>query len=412
MKSHEPSQSVGGIRQQRQGINADLDTSAQQSQRERREAKSSNKFGRPVVLKSKVAAACVDPLSSSNSVFVAESAGSVRRVNVDEEDSKPTVYRGPAAPITCVTVGGAQHRTLLAGSWDRNVWSWDIETRQPGHKFVGHSDFVKAVTCTQIGRKDVLISGGADKKIIVWDMATGSRLHVLQDSVTAMLAVQSLAVDPLLSSVDEAVIVSAGSDPFVRRWKVRLDGWEQLVDAEPGAPNVERRSIKVHETGVYKVLFDIAGDEADLWTASADGSSKCLSRGKGFAVEDNFEHGDHVRAVVVTDEWVITAGRDEDLKVWDRASGNPYCSLEGHYDEVTDLVLLDGSHGQEKRLVSVSIDGTVRTWPLDKAGIDTAVKEQRKAGTNGAGEEQAKEEPEKMLTAEEEAELAELLDDD
>lgn len=354
----------------------------------------------------------MNPLSSSDSVFVAESAGSVRRVNVDDEDSKPTVYRGPTAPITCVTVGGAQHRTLLAGSWDRNVWSWEIETRQPGYKFVGHSDFVKAVTCTQIGGEDVLISGGADKKIMVWDMATGSRLHVLQDSVTAMLAVQSLAVDPVLSSVDEAVIVSAGSDPFVRRWKVRLDGWEQLVDAEPGTPNVERRSIKVHETGVYKVLFDSSGDEADLWTASADGSSKCLSRGKGFTTEDNFEHGDHVRAVIVTDEWVVTAGRDEDLKVWDRASGELYCSLEGHYDEVTDLVLLEGSNGQGKRLVSVSIDGTVRTWPLDKSGIDTAVKEQRKAGTNGAGDEQVKEEPEKMLTAEEEAELAELLDDD
>lgn len=354
----------------------------------------------------------MDPLSSSNSVFIAESAGSVRRVNVDDQDPKSVVYRGPTAPITCVTVGGPQDRTLLAGSWDRSVWSWDVETRQPGRKYVGHSDFVKAVTCTKIGGKDVLISGGADKKIMVWDMAMGSRLHVLQDSLMAMLAVQSLAVDPVLSSVDEAVIVSAGSDPFVRRWKVRLDGWEQLVDAEPGVPNVERRSIKVHETGVYKVFFDVSGDEADLWTASADGSSKCLSRGKGFTTEDNFEHGDHVRAVVVSDQWVVTAGRDEDLKIWDRASGKLYCSLEGHYDEVTDLVLLDGRHDQEKRLASVSIDGTVRTWPLDKAGIDTAVREQQSVGTNGVGDEQSKGEPEKVLTAEEEAELAELLDDD
>ncbi|KKY37339.1 putative wd repeat-containing protein [Diaporthe ampelina] len=389
-----------------------FESDAEQSQRERREAKSSNKFGRPVVLKSKIAAACVNPLSSSSSIFIAESAGSVRRVNVDDKDFKHVVYRGPSAPITCVAVGGAQDRTLLAGSWDRNVWSWDIETRQLGRKFVGHSDFVKAVTCTKISGKHVLISGGADKKIMVWDMATGSRLHVLQDSVTAMLAVQSLAVDPIQSSGDEAVVVSAGSDPFVRRWRVRLDRWEQLVDAEPGAPNVERRSIKVHETGVYKVLFNLSDDEADLWTASADGSSKCLSRGKGFGLEDSFEHGDHVRSVVVTDQWVITAGRDEDLKIWDRASGKLYCSLEGHYDEVTDLVLLDGDHGQEKRLASVSIDGTVRTWPLDKAGIDTAVKEQQRAGINGAVDDQPKEEPEKMLTAEEEAELAELLDDD
>lgn len=57
--------------------------SAAQSNRERREAKSSNKLGKPIALKSKIAAAALDPHSPANSVFVAESAGSVRRVNVD-----------------------------------------------------------------------------------------------------------------------------------------------------------------------------------------------------------------------------------------------------------------------------------------------------------------------------------------
>lgn len=385
--------------------------SAAQSKRERREAKSSNKFGNPIVLKSKLAAACVDPHSPLNSVFVAETAGSVRKINVDEEDSK-TVYRGPSAPITCVAVGGPGNKTVFAGSWDKNVWSWDIETRQLGRKFEGHSDFVKTVLCIRIGGKDVLISGGADKKIMVWDVASGTRLHVLQDPVTTMLAVQSLAIDPVLSSEDEVVLVSAGSDPQIRRWKIRLAGWEQLADAEPGTPNVERRTINVHETGVYKVLFDYSGDEVDMWTASADGSAKCLSREKGFATEDNFEAGDHVRAVAVTDQWVTTAGRDEDIKVWDRTSGNQYCSLQGHYDEVTDLLILGSGHGHDQRLVSVSIDGTVRTWPLDKAALDVAVQEQTEpAATDGLGDDNAEEEAENLLTAEEEAELAELMDD-
>ncbi|KUI58660.1 hypothetical protein VP1G_05875 [Cytospora mali] len=387
-----------------------FESDAAQSKRERREAKSSNKFGSPIALKSKIAAACVDPHSPSNSVFVAETAGSVRRINVDEEGSK-TVYRGPSVPITCVAAGGPGNRIVFAGSWDKNVWSWDIETRQPGRKFEGHSDFVKAVMCTRIAGKDVLITGGADKKIMVWDIALGTRLHVLQDPVTTMLAVQSLATDPVLSSEDEIVLVSAGSDPQIRRWKIRLASWEQLADVEPGAPSVERRTINVHETGVYKVVFDGLGDEVDLWTASADGSAKCLSRGKAFTPEDSFEHGDHVRAVAVTDQWVITAGRDEDLKVWDRTAGSIYCSLEGHYDEVTDLLLLESGHGHNQRLVSVSIDGTVRTWPLDKAGLDAAVQEQTRSAINGIGEGIGEEAPKNLLTIEEEAELAELMDD-
>ena len=53
-----------------------------QAQRERRAAKADNKNGNPIALKSKLLAAIRDPASPS-SIFVAESAGSVRRLDVD-----------------------------------------------------------------------------------------------------------------------------------------------------------------------------------------------------------------------------------------------------------------------------------------------------------------------------------------
>lgn len=246
---------------------------------------------------------------------------------------------------------------------------------------------------------------------MVWDASTGIRLHVLQDSVTSMLAVQSLAIDPIMSSDDEVILVSAGSDPQIRRWKVRLDGWEQLVDEEPGKPSVERRSLLVHETGVYKVWFDRCGDDMDLWSASGDGTAKCLERGRSFTADQIITHGDHVRAIAITDEFVVTAGRDEGLKVWDKATLDPICVLQGHYDEVTDLVVLEQGNGHGNRLVSVSIDGTVRSWPLDKAGLDAAVKEQAKPAAGDGDEADEAKDSADLLTAEEEAELAELMDD-
>ncbi|KAI0429125.1 WD40-repeat-containing domain protein [Xylaria sp. FL1042] len=379
-------------------------TDAEQAQTERRATKASNKDGDPIVLKSKLLAAVRHP-SASNSLLIAESTGSVRRVDLDSGEAKQ-VFKGPSAPVTCVAVGGSENCTVFAGSWDKDIWSWDLETKTPGRKYSGHTDFVKAITCAKIGSKDCLISGGADKKIIVWDIETGSHIHVIQDQTVSMMALQNLAVDPLESTPDTIVLVSASSDPHIRRWRITASTVEQIKEASPNEPNSVRHSILEHETTVYKLYFDIEGEEVDLWTSSGDGTAKCLSRQKGFATEDTIKHGSHVRAVAVTDQWIITAGRDEDVKVWDRTTGKLYCPLEGHYNEVTDLVILAGGD----LVASVSIDGTVRKWSLHKNELDRINKE-RNEKANGIKKEDAAEAGESLITKEEEAELAAMMED-
>ncbi|KAI8955109.1 WD40-repeat-containing domain protein [Xylaria longipes] len=379
-------------------------TDAEQAQTERRAAKASNKNGNPVVLKSKLLAAVPDP-SVSSSLLIAESTGSVRRVDVDSGETKH-VFKGPSAPVTCVAVGGPGNHTVFAGSWDKDIWSWDLQTKAPGRKYSGHTDFVKAIVCAKIGSKDYLISGGADKKIIVWDIESGSRIHTIQDQTVSMMAIQALVIDPLESTPEAIVLVSASSDPHIRRWRITASTVEQLQETSSHEPNSVRPTILEHETTVYKLFFDTEGEDVDLWTSSGDGTTKCLSRQKGFTTDDTIKHGDHVRAVAVTDQWIVTAGRDEDVKVWDRTSGKLYCTLEGHYDEVTDLVIL----AEGSRVASVSIDGTVRTWLLHKNELDRINKEKDEKA-DGVEKEAAAEPGEGLMTAEEEAELAALMED-
>ena len=240
---------------------------------------------------------------------------------------------------------------------------------------------------------------------MVWDTTTGERLHTLRDKTDTMMATQDLALDTADSSDSEVILVSSSSDPHIRRWRISLDSASQIIDlAEPTDPKPARATILEHETSVYKVFFMGEDEEADLWTASADGTAKCLSRAKNWRAEETYEHGDYVRAVVVTSDWVVTAGRDEDVKVWDKATGKLWHVYEGHYEEVTNLMLLEG----EKLVASVSIDGTVRTWALSKAELDKARKELVEKDKGVVKEEvQLKK---NLLTAEEEAELAELME--
>lgn len=224
------------------------------------------------------------------------------------------------------------------------------------------------------------------------------------------MAVQDLAIDTQDSRESEVVLISSSSDPHIRRWRISIESASQILDspeASQSESSTVRATILEHETSVYKILLAGDDEDMDIWTASADGTAKCLSRARNWATEETYEHGDYVRAVVVTGDWVVTAGRNEDVKVWDRITGKLHHVYQGHYEEVTGLVVLEG----EKKVVSVSIDGTIRSWDLSKPELEQAIKEKEDEAKGVVKE--VKIQPKKsLLTDEEEAELAELMDSD
>jgi WD40 repeat protein len=200
---------------------------------------------------------------------------------------------------------------LLAGCWDKSIWSWEVATRKQRQRYLGHSDFVKSVISTRLVRKDVLISGGADANIIIWDIATGQKIKTLKGHARG---IQDLILDPVPPNPEDTSgstlsisFFSAGSDREIRHW------------IEPPSSNTENPdAILAHETSVYKLFFDADGD---LWTASADGDVKNLIRDNNWKAETTLHHPDFVRDVVVDENggFVVTACRDEEVRVWNRA---------------------------------------------------------------------------------------------
>jgi len=79
-------------------------------------------------------------------------------------------------------------------------------------------------------------------------------------------------------------------------------------------------------------------------------------------------------------------------------------TFSGHYEEVTGLVLVGST------IVSVGIDATIRQWSLRPDELQQAVELAKKPVEDEKEEENPN--AESMLTAEEEAELAELMGDD
>ncbi|PGG99893.1 hypothetical protein AJ79_08375 [Helicocarpus griseus UAMH5409] len=359
-------------------------TSLQETRR--KAEKSSNTEGNPIKLQSKLLAIAPDP-RSPGAVYVAESAGLLRKV-VLETGKTTALYKGPTAPLTsiCFSPDGA---TVFAGCWDKTIWSWDVASRTPKQKYQGHTDFVKTLISVRIGNDDLLVSGGADADIIVWNIHTGERLHVFQDYIRGVL---DLAIDPMISDEDPAQITvfSSSSDRSIRRFRLSSPLKEQ-TQSDP---------ILEHETSVNKLFFDADGD---LWTASSDKTAKCLSRESKWKADTTLQHPDFVRDVVVHEQggWVVTACRDEEVRVWNRATEKLHHTYSGHFEEVTGLLLVGAT------VVSISIDATIRQWSLDQAQLEVA-----KAKAEGSLQEEEVKNPQEALTEEEERELAELMGDD
>jgi WD40 repeat protein len=289
---------------------------------------------------------------------------------------------------------------MYSGCWDKNIYSTDFETGK-SETLSGHTDFIKCLLTTTISGKPILLSGSADATIIVWDLSTGKQLHKLKGHVKA---VQNLAIDPLSlpsgssQPDDEFVLFSASSDREIRRWHISLTHSHELSESL-------ETPLRPHETTIWALRFD---SEGDLWTASADKTAKHLVRSRGWEADTVLQHSDFVGDVLPFEDLglVVTACRDEEVRVWDIGSGKCVCVYEGHFEEVTGLARVGRA-----TVVSVSIDATVRRWGLDKAEMKKYSGEREKAALGEGGDAAAEGRGKPQLTAEEEDELADLMDD-
>lgn len=367
------------------------------SESERKSQKAANTQGDPIKLPSKSLAVAVNPYleSPGDIVFVAGSGGSLSALRLSTNELT-TFAQGPTAPLTSLAflkLPDAGITCVLSGSWDKSLWRFTFS----GSKFVEHSsfpahnDFVKSLLVAPTGAKSqVIISGGSDQNIRLWS-PEGQSLGLVNPNARG---IECLVLDPL-SSPDAPVVFASTSQRDIVYFSIPKLGQIVSHGFELAPP------ILAHETSVYKLHFDADGD---LWTASADKTAKRLSRAEGWKADTTLIHPDFVRDVMTHDKygWVVTACRDENVRVWNMATGELHHVFTGHFEEVTALALAGDL------VISVSIDQTLRRWSL-------APKELQKAVDEAKNPRLLEQEPEPktdlgMLTEEEEAELRALME--
>ena len=198
------------------------------------------------------------------------------------------------------------------------------------------------------GGREILVSGGADGAIYIWDTMNGKRIVSGDDdgkgsgsggggggdkSLKGLdRSVSALAFDPFLSSSSSnssdggeyqkktmssqpMTLFSAGSGISIRRWAISSSSStsssssSMIQEKEEGEQQNQTSTIQVsplpplpphthHDSSISALAFDKYGD---LWTASADRTVRHLVRDRNWAVDTQLEHPDVVSDVLVLD---------------------------------------------------------------------------------------------------------------
>ncbi|KAL2753650.1 hypothetical protein ACRALDRAFT_1082846 [Sodiomyces alcalophilus JCM 7366] len=180
---------------------------------------------------------------------------------------------------------------------------------------------------------DILVSGGCDRDVRVWDLTTGACLHTLRGHTSTVRC---------LKMSDSRTAISGSRDTTLRIWDIR-EGVCRNVLVGHGA---SVRCLEIHGDIVVSGSYDTM---AKVWSIS---EGRCIQTLQG--------HFSQIYAIAFDGKRVVTGSLDTNVRIWDPHTAECLAILQGHTSLVGQLQM------RGDMLVTGGSDGSVRVWSLEK----------------------------------------------
>ncbi|MDZ7966155.1 MAG: WD40 repeat domain-containing protein [Nostoc sp. DedSLP03] len=223
-------------------------------------------------------------------------------------------------------------KNMVSAGADKVIMLWDISKGKYLGKLSKHSTLIYALPIHPNGES--FFSADGNGRIKVWGWNWGEKIATLEGHYRSIYA---LCVSP-----DGKLLISGGEDKDIRIWDInsrreiwKIQGHSQSI-----------RSLAISPNGHYLV-------------SGSDQRIKIWDMQTGKQLFSFYGHADWVRSIVFSpnSQTFLTAG-DQNIKVWDVTSGKKIFSFSAHTGLIRSLAL--SPDGQT--LVSGGVDHKVKVW--------------------------------------------------
>ena len=196
-----------------------------------------------------------------------------------------------------------------------------------------HSGYVYCLQFSPDG--GILASGGADRRIRLWNADTGKIIYTLDGHQETVTAIEFMP--------NGKILVSAGADRTIRFWDVAQ---KQLL-----------KTIEAHDEKIHALA--VSQDGQLIVSGSSDRTVRVRQLGNG----SNYTlsgHQEGVLSVAISpDSKTIASGAiDGTVKLWDVSSQQLITTIQAHQTAVKSIVF----QPLDRTLITASWDRTIKIW--------------------------------------------------
>jgi WD40 repeat protein len=263
---------------------------------------------------------------------------------------------GHDGPVWTVDVSSDGDMALSGGA-DNRIILWDLETGEILRTFDEHTGEVTDVSFSYDGAR--FVSGANDNAVLVWDLNSGEVVQRFEGDSS----VDSVAIHP------NGLFVAAGfSDLTVQVWNTETPQEPQFV-LTGHQPSVSMQFGGFVEQPGNVWGLEFTNDGTTLLSGASDGNiiTWDVETGEEISRIENSDGG-RIRSLALSPSGnTLASGHGNgSVFVWDTASGDLIMSWSAHQGSVTSIAF----HSSGEIIATGSQDLTIATWDLvNRRGI-------------------------------------------